>query len=249
LLPAPEGVAGWARDAVSRSAALRGGGGRSDPLAARRRSAGWLPSRRCRPPRRSVLPGRRSTVGSLSLRRGGALSTRCVPGVARLPRKVGTRLVDDLSRCAPAPPSRSPSVWLRSRAWGAKPLRFALALPRSRGSVSGPLRRVRTPGTAPLQPKLARVGPPLRCARAPKDPVARLRPLPAEAGWRWRVLFLDLASQVLSKPPFRARWRTSVCRGGGCRGPSPRGRSVGVCCRGGEIADPQKSLFTSKSVP
>jgi len=33
---------GWlARDAVSRSAALRGGGGRSDPLAARRRGVGW----------------------------------------------------------------------------------------------------------------------------------------------------------------------------------------------------------------
>ena len=46
---------------------------------------------------------------------------RCVVGVARLPRKVGTRLVGGLSRCAPSAPSRSPSLWLRSRAAGASP--------------------------------------------------------------------------------------------------------------------------------
>jgi hypothetical protein len=95
-----------------------------NPLAARRRSAGWLPSRRCRPPRRSVLPGRRSPPGLVVPKNDVGLG---VPGVARLPKKVGTRLVGGLSRCAPAPPSRSPSVWLRLRTSGASP--FGLRWP------------------------------------------------------------------------------------------------------------------------
>ena len=101
-----------------------------------------LPSRRCQPPRRSVLPERRFTFRPLSFRRSGTLSTWCVAGVARLPKKVGYASGGrSLSLCSlPAEPKpvglvafprlRGKPLWLSCPA--------ALVLPRSRGSVSGP---------------------------------------------------------------------------------------------------------------